>query len=78
MLTPETIQELANRPDVKKTAVENFLGTLEAGRSMTLQDTLHNLVDDANAYRWNDETIRAILEGVRMYFEGAEEIAPSD
>lgn len=60
-LSHERIQELASQPGVKRIAVENFLSTLG---SMTYQEAKMNLEMDARSYRWNDETVSAIWQGL--------------
>jgi len=68
MLTHEAIQQLAARPGVKKTAVENFLSTM----GDSLPDAIANLVKDAKSYGWTVETIRAIALGVVLKFDVSE------
>jgi hypothetical protein len=63
-LTKQEIQSLANLPNVKETPVWNFLGT--AHHCGTYLNALANLDMDAKLYRWNQETIRAIYNGLRI------------
>ena len=59
-LTIQEIEEFASRPGVRRIAVENFLmtmGTDPMAASM-------NLDYDAGLYSWNNETIRAIKDGI--------------
>jgi hypothetical protein len=67
-LIDEQIEKLASKAGVKRTAVENFLGTLyaPAGRA----GSLRNLYDDAASYKWNSATIEAIRAGVKLAFGG--------
>jgi hypothetical protein len=63
-----TISELASRPKVKKTAVLNFLASLNG---LTYQEAVANCELDARSYGWNYETSGAIREGlVAHYFGG--------
>ncbi len=59
-MTSNEIEKFANRPGVRKIAVENFL--------MSMGDNIYNAIGnvylDAKSYEWNKETIRAILEGI--------------
>ena len=59
-LKMEEIEEFANRPDVKKVAVENLLMSM----GTDLHDILGNLCLDAKSYKWNKQTIEAILDGI--------------
>jgi len=64
-LTAKKIEELASRPGVDRTAVENFLfTTIDAG--MTQAEALANLELDTKSYRWNTATGRAIQQGIMM------------
>jgi hypothetical protein len=62
-LTIEEIRELANRKNVRKIAVENFLMSLGGQTSM---DALLNLEMDARLYKWNNETMVAIHDGILL------------
>lgn len=63
--TTEEIQKLlAKYPDAKKIAVENFLMTV--GNNPNPQCALANLQMDANLYKWNQATQRAIKEGINI------------
>lgn len=61
MITQDRINALASREGVQKTAVENFLGTLEG---LTQAEALANLELDAISYRWGTATSRAIQQGI--------------
>jgi len=65
-LTSDEISELANKPKVKKIAVENFLMT--AIYNETKMHAEMNLSQDARLYKWNIETIRAIKDGLNQMF----------
>lgn len=65
MLSPSQIQEFASRPKVKKTAVENFLGSLY---DVSYQEAVANCEMDARSYKWNHETVGAIREGLVAAF----------
>jgi len=56
----EEIEEFANRPNVKKVAVENFL--MSMGEDLTV--ATGNLGLDAKSYGWNKQTVQAILDGI--------------
>jgi hypothetical protein len=60
-LTADRIQELASRKDVKRIAVENFLGSLDG---LNRSEALSNLKLDIKSYRWNAATGRAIQQGI--------------
>lgn len=64
-ITAAKIAELASRPDVKKIAVENFLGTLD---DMTYEEAVLNCETDARSYRWNHATRGAIREGLMEHY----------
>jgi len=64
-ITSEQINKLADRPKVKRVAVENFLCSLDG---MTYQEAVGNCEMDAKSYRWNYETQGAIREGILEYF----------
>jgi hypothetical protein len=66
MLTPEKIQELANRKGVRRIAVENFLGTL--GNEGGAREAKMNMYQDASGYKWNAATQLAILRGIDLYY----------
>lgn len=65
MLTLEKIIELAGRNGVKRTAVENFLGTVSG---LSYNDAVANCMQDARDYRWSSETVAAIREGLAIHF----------
>jgi len=60
--TNDRIRELASLPNVNEEAVFNFLGTLPD--DTTIADDLMNLDMDARLYRWNDETVKSIRDGI--------------
>jgi hypothetical protein len=55
-LTIEEIKKLANRPNVKRIAVENFLMSMGTDPEAAIK----NLLLDAELYNWNRETILAL------------------
>ena len=61
-LTIDGIQRLANRKGVRKIAVENFLSTMGEDYNIAI----NNAYLDAKLYRWDSETLQAILEGIEM------------
>ena len=65
MLTATRIAELASRPGVRKTAVENFLSSLDG---LTYEEAVANCVLDTRLYRWNHETSGTIREGLAEHF----------
>lgn len=60
-LLPARIEELASRPGVNRTAVENFLGSLDG---LTQEEALANLELDVRSYHWSPATGRAIQQGI--------------
>jgi len=62
LLQIEDIKTLASRKEVRRIAVENFLMTVHHNESK--QQALMNLKWDAERYRWNTATIRAIEDGI--------------
>lgn len=65
MLNFARIEELASGQNVKKTAVKNFLCTLDG---MTYQDAVGNCEMDAKSYGWSLETSAAIRIGILEHF----------
>jgi hypothetical protein len=65
MLNISQIEELSSRSKVKKSVVENFLGTLDG---MSYQEAVANCEVDAKAYGWNHETSGAIREGLVLHY----------
>jgi len=57
----DRICALSVREHVDRTAVENFLSSLDG---LTQSEALANLEIDASAYRWNSATGRAIQQGI--------------
>ena len=51
---------------IKKIAVENFLGSLDLSIPHYCQ--VGNVWHDARLYKWNDETIMAILKGIKKAY----------
>lgn len=62
-LTSTEIEKLASRKDVRRIAVENFLGTMGG---LTEWEARANLGLDARLYKWNTATRRAIEMGIRL------------
>ncbi len=63
-LTVEEIKGLANRSNVRKIAVENFLITLT--NNSFPEVAIINLMQDAKIYKWNNSTIQAIMDGIML------------
>lgn len=63
-LTLQEIKRFASRQNVRRIAVENFL--LSVTNNQSSQDAYRNLFRDARLYRWNNETIKAIKEGIDL------------
>ena len=63
-LTEEKVSKLASRPKVRRVAVENFLMTVHYNKTSSI--AIANLRLDARLYKWNDETVRAISDGIKM------------
>jgi hypothetical protein len=55
------MSQFSNRPNVNKVAVENFLIGIGAGN---VPSNIERLVSDAKTYKWNNETIEAIIDGI--------------
>lgn len=68
-LTNAEIEKLAGRAGVRRSAVENFLGTL--GHAGSKRGEFHNLFEDAARYDWNVATIRAIEAGIKLTYKEA-------
>ena len=66
-LTAAQIEKYASRKGVRRIAVENFLGTLDA--SAGARGNLQNLGYDAALYRWNLATQNAIESGIKAAFK---------
>lgn len=62
-LTGPEVEELASRSGVRRIAVENFLTTFPLDLNPMYQNM--NLIADARAYGWNQETIQAIRDGLQ-------------
>jgi hypothetical protein len=67
-LTPEQVERLASKKNVRRIAVENFLSSLEG---LTREEAMMNLEMDAATYKWNAATISAISEGISISFKRA-------
>jgi len=65
-LSPARIKELAAKKDVKKIAVENFLGSLN---DMFHEDAVRNFKRDAKSYKWNAATQKAISTGISEFYK---------
>jgi len=61
-LTNQEIEKLAGRRGVRKIAVENFLGTMGTDK----QTATSNLWLDVGLYKWNNATVKAILDGIKL------------
>jgi len=66
-LTLQEIKIFATRRNVRRVAVENFLMTLQ--NNGTPREAYQNLFRDAKMYRWNQNTIRAIKDGIDLAVE---------
>ena len=66
-LTSTEVAKFAARPGVRKVAVMNFLGTL--GEAGSTRGELRNLYADAQSYRWNVATIKAIEAGIKLAYK---------
>lgn len=62
-LTAVQIEAFASRRGAKRIAVENFLGSVHFGGT-TPHEAFENARMDARAYRWNDATLGAIIDGI--------------
>ena len=62
-LTVAEIEVLARRPGVRRTAVENFLSTLD---DVSQDEAQANLRIDARLYGWDTPTVWAIREGISL------------
>jgi hypothetical protein len=59
--TVENLKQFSDRPNVDQAVVEKFLMSISVGN---IPATIERLVYDAKAYKWNNETIEAILDGI--------------
>jgi len=66
-LSISEIEKLANKPMVKKIAVENFLMTVCNNRQK--EYALMNLERDRRLYNWNRQTVEAIKKGINKAFK---------
>jgi len=64
-LTAQEVEGFASWPGVSRMAVENFLMTVFCSGE-TVGEALGNLANDAQAYKWNAETIKAIGSGILL------------
>lgn len=60
----EDIKQFSERPNVNKVVAEKFLMGISEGN---VPATIERLVADAKTYKWNNETIEAILDGILTY-----------
>lgn len=65
-LTTDQITKLASRKGVKKTSVENFLFSMGEDPSAAWQ----NLRVDAQSYKWDSKTQKAISDGIILACKG--------
>ena len=65
MINEIEIGKLANRKNVRKVAVENFLCSLG---DLTYGEAMQNLNMDANLYKWNAPTRNAIQKGLDIHY----------
>ena len=56
------IKEFSTRPGVRQVAVENFLMTVH--HNLEPSRAFLNLIRDVRAYRWDDVTANAIIDGI--------------
>lgn len=63
-LTADEIEKFAARKDVRRVAVENFLGTVHNNENAPTARA--NLYYDADLYKWNHATIKAIEAGINL------------
>lgn len=69
MLSADRIETIASGDNVNRTAVENFLASVDD--SIGYQGNVMNVAQDARAYDWNIETQVAIRLGLLEHFFGA-------
>jgi hypothetical protein len=63
-LTFQEIESFANRKDVCRDSVINFLMTVDnCGEYL---NALSNLHSDAKLYGWNKQTVKAIYDGIKL------------
>lgn len=60
----ENIKQFSERPNVNKMEVEKFLTGISTGN---VPANVERLVTDAKTYKWNNETVEAILDGILAY-----------
>jgi len=63
-LTVLEIERFAGRKEVRRIAVENFLGTIASCESFNY--AMLNLNADAALYKWNMATRNAIAAGIKL------------
>ena len=61
-LTIPEINKLASRKNVRKIAVENYLMTMGNNEF----EAILNLGYDRDLYHWNNETVKAIKDGITL------------
>ena len=60
---PEIEALLIRYPKAKRSALENFLGTV--GNNPSRVASLVNMHADALSYKWNTSTVSALMEGIQ-------------
>jgi hypothetical protein len=65
-LSATEIERFASRDGVRRTAVDNFLGTMGTDAIAAGM----NLSQDARDYRWNAATMKAIRDGIALARRG--------
>lgn len=63
-LTDAEVEKFASAKGAKRVAVENFLMTLDT--DIGSLGNMLNLHQDAQSYKWNTATVRAIEAGIRF------------
>ena len=61
------IQMLVLRPNVRRTAVKNFLISMPL--TLSVEKQLKNLAMDARLYKWDKATIEAIADGIYTAYQ---------
>jgi hypothetical protein len=67
-LTAQQIERLASRPGVRRSAVEDFLNTVDANHDAV--EARRSLQADARRHGWGAETRGAIEEGIELVTKG--------
>lgn len=63
-LSVQQVEAFASRPGTRRTAIENFLGTLSGDQAADLA----NLVMDRKLYDWDEKTVHAIRAGIALAY----------